>query len=101
VPNAKITSKGQVTIPAAVRDALGLEQGDTLAFEVKVDYVIVRKRPGIGEVAERHRHLFEGVKPRYATIQEAVAAYSANAEPDEHSPDPLLVQPRRLRRDRD
>jgi AbrB family looped-hinge helix DNA binding protein len=95
MPNARITSKGQVTIPVAVRESLGLEQGDTLAFEVKADYVIVRKRRGIDEVAERHRHLFDGVQPRYASVQEAVAAYSATSEPEERSPDPLLVRPRR------
>lgn len=31
---AKITTRGQVTIPAEVRDALGLREGDTVAFEV-------------------------------------------------------------------
>ena len=29
---AKLTSKGQVTIPVAVRKALGLKQGDKLVF---------------------------------------------------------------------
>ncbi len=31
---ATLTSKGQVTIPKAVRDALGLEEGDQVRFEV-------------------------------------------------------------------
>ena len=31
---AKVTSKGQITIPAEVRDALGLREGDTVSFEV-------------------------------------------------------------------
>lgn len=30
---AKITSKGQVTIPASVRKALGTKRGDVLVFE--------------------------------------------------------------------
>lgn len=30
---AKITSKGQVTIPAEVRSAQGLHEGDTVSFE--------------------------------------------------------------------
>lgn len=34
IKQAKITSKGQVTIPAEVRDALGLREGDTVSFEV-------------------------------------------------------------------
>lgn len=35
VYRARITSKGQVTIPAAVREQLGLKQGDEIAFEPK------------------------------------------------------------------
>lgn len=31
---ATLTSKGQVTIPKAVREALGLEEGDQVRFEV-------------------------------------------------------------------
>ena len=34
VKQAKVTSKGQVTIPAEVRDALHLREGDTVTFEV-------------------------------------------------------------------
>lgn len=34
VKQAKVTSKGQVTIPAEVRDALRLREGDTVTFEV-------------------------------------------------------------------
>ena len=30
---AKITSKGQVTVPRAVRRALGVKEGDNLMFE--------------------------------------------------------------------
>ena len=33
VYRARITSKGQVTIPVAVREQLGLRQGDEIAFE--------------------------------------------------------------------
>jgi AbrB family looped-hinge helix DNA binding protein len=35
MPIAKVTSKGQVTIPAETRKALGLEEGDDLLFEVQ------------------------------------------------------------------
>jgi len=34
VPRAKLTSKGQVTIPKAIRDQLNLEPGVTLRFSV-------------------------------------------------------------------
>lgn len=31
---ATLTSKGQLTVPKGVRDALGLEEGDTVLFRV-------------------------------------------------------------------
>lgn len=34
MPKAKVTSKGQITIPKAVRDALGVGPGDRLTFHV-------------------------------------------------------------------
>lgn len=40
---AKVTSKGQITIPLAVRRALGLRPGDRLMFES--DKAGVRVRP--------------------------------------------------------
>jgi antitoxin PrlF len=39
----KITSKGQTTIPASIRKAAKLEEGDRVLFEVKEYYVILRK----------------------------------------------------------
>ena len=41
---SKLTSKYQTTVPAAVREALCLEKGDALAFEIAGDgAVTVRK----------------------------------------------------------
>lgn len=37
MPTATLTSKGQVTIPKAVRDKLGLDTGDRLAFRIRED----------------------------------------------------------------
>lgn len=34
---SKMTSKNQITVPATVRDALCLEKGDSLVFEVAGD----------------------------------------------------------------
>jgi AbrB family looped-hinge helix DNA binding protein len=31
---AKVTSKGQVTVPKAVREALGIKEGDEIVFRV-------------------------------------------------------------------
>ena len=44
---SRITSKGQTTIPKAVRSSLDLTEGDAIAFEVHEDHVVLRKVPRI------------------------------------------------------
>ncbi|MFU8884085.1 MAG: AbrB/MazE/SpoVT family DNA-binding domain-containing protein [Cyanobacteriota bacterium] len=39
---ATLTSKGQVTVPKTVRDALGLRQGDTLQWDLEEGSVRVK-----------------------------------------------------------
>lgn len=39
---ATLTSKGQVTVPKTVRDALGLRQGDTLQWDLEDGSVRVK-----------------------------------------------------------
>jgi AbrB family looped-hinge helix DNA binding protein len=70
---ARMTSKGQVTVPVEVRRALGVEEGDTLVFEVAGAYATVRKRRPTLEVAEevRGRYL-DGRAPRPMTNREAI-----------------------------
>ena len=47
---AKIGSRGRTTIPKPIRDAAALYEGDTLAFEIEGDRVVVHKVvPGPGE----------------------------------------------------
>lgn len=44
---AKITSKGQVTIPKSVRDALQLNEGDELLFRVERSRAVIAKTPDL------------------------------------------------------
>lgn len=42
----RLTSKGQVTIPQAIRERLGLLPWTEVEFELDVDSVRIRKKPG-------------------------------------------------------
>jgi antitoxin PrlF len=42
---ARVTSKGQVTVPKAVRDALGIKQGDEIVFRVEGNRVVLARTP--------------------------------------------------------
>jgi AbrB family looped-hinge helix DNA binding protein len=48
---AKLTSKGQVTIPKSVRDTLGLREGDKLLFRVDGARAVIAKTPDLLELA--------------------------------------------------
>ena len=43
ITKATVTAKGQMTIPAAVRESLQLKPGDTVAIELEEDTAILRK----------------------------------------------------------
>lgn len=45
---AKVSTKGQVTIPADVRSALGLERGDVVVFDLAPQGALLRKAGGAG-----------------------------------------------------
>ena len=40
---ARVTSKGQVTVPKAVRDALGINEGDAVVFRVEGNRAVLAK----------------------------------------------------------
>jgi AbrB family looped-hinge helix DNA binding protein len=48
---AKLTSKGQVTVPKAVRDALGLKEGDEVIFRVEGSHAVLARTPEFLELA--------------------------------------------------
>lgn len=48
---AKVTSKGQITIPKEVRDALGITEGDQIVFRVEQHRALLAKTPNLLELA--------------------------------------------------
>ncbi len=59
MPASTITSKGQVTVPLAIRQRLGLSPGDRLSFSVRDDGVL-EVVPETGDLLS----LAGSVKPR-------------------------------------
>ena len=43
---ARITARGQTTIPKRIRDEIGFREADVISFEVEGDHLIVRKVTG-------------------------------------------------------
>lgn len=48
---AKVTSKGQVTVPKAVRDALGIHEGDEVIFRVEGNRAVLARTPDFLDLA--------------------------------------------------
>ncbi len=59
---SKITSKGQVTIPKAVRDLLGLKPGSEVAFDVAEDGRVTLARAGRTAAGTRPRSRFARIR---------------------------------------
>jgi AbrB family looped-hinge helix DNA binding protein len=66
LPSATLTSKGQVTIPKEVRDALGLHAGDRVAFVVRDQ--VVELRPETVDLRSLYGSLKHEGKP--VTVEE-------------------------------
>jgi antitoxin PrlF len=74
---ATVTSKGQITIPAQVRSALGVDAGDRIEF-VEVDegqFAIVAATRSVQELKGR----FRGRRSKPVTIDEMNAAIARRA----------------------
>jgi AbrB family looped-hinge helix DNA binding protein len=48
---AKVTSKGQITIPKEVREALGIAAGDQIVFRVEQHRAVLARTPNLLDLA--------------------------------------------------
>lgn len=74
---ATLTSKGQITIPSQVREALGLEKGDRLEFveQEKGQFAIVAATRSVHEL----KGLFQRARRKPVSIEEMNAAIARRA----------------------
>lgn len=49
--SARVTSKGQITIPKSVRDALGIAEGDQVVFRVEEHRAVLARTPDLLDLA--------------------------------------------------
>ena len=47
----RVTSKGQITLPKAVRDALAISTGDRIVFRVEGDRAVMARTPDLLSLA--------------------------------------------------
>jgi antitoxin PrlF len=65
----RITSQGQVSVPASIRKKLGVEPGSTLVWMEQGDSVVVKKR-GSYTTNEIHEQLFPSGPPKKRSLKE-------------------------------
>jgi AbrB family looped-hinge helix DNA binding protein len=84
IGEAKITSKGQITVPGAVRKELGLKPGDRLKFIRSKDGAVTvkqRKFRSILDIARKNPiRLSEPIRDLDAAIDEAITTAMAEQE---------------------
>lgn len=81
-----ITSKGQVTIPKAIRDRLGIHPGDQVEFVESAGQIVLRKQGQQLTAYEAGRHLFGRWSSGQAdtSSREVRKAVAARAMEDKH-----------------
>lgn len=60
---ARVTSKGQITLPKKIRDALGVRPGDDVEFEKRGGQFVLRRRV-VRSPFEAYRGLLKELKGR-------------------------------------
>lgn len=77
--DAKVTSKGQVTIPKAVRERLQIEPGDRVSFDIRDDGSVLFKARNLPW--QRLRGMLNSPHKRPVTIEEMDPGRAGDYDP--------------------
>jgi AbrB family looped-hinge helix DNA binding protein len=80
---ATVAERGQITLPKAVRDALGLTKGTKLKVELEGGRIVLRK--DVGEALSRLRGRFK-LAEGFKSTDEAMRAIRGRAPGDPYLP---------------
>jgi len=80
---AKLTSKGQITLPKEIRDRLGLNAGTTLDFQLLADNTITAR--AVVADARRVRGILSSPHDHALTVEEMDEGIAASMR-DKHQP---------------
>jgi antitoxin PrlF len=80
--HATVAERGQITLPKAVRDALGLSKGTKLKIELDGGRIVMRK--DVSDALSRLRGRFE--LDGFSSTDEAMRAIRGHAPGDPHLP---------------
>ena len=89
---ATVAERGQITLPKAVRDALGLTKGTQLKVELDGGRIILRKN--VDEAISRLRGRFK-LAEGFKTTDDAMRALRGRAPGDPHLPPERSPRPKR------
>ena len=82
---ATVAERGQITLPKAVRDALGLTKGSKLKVELIEGRIVLRKDVNDALSRLRGKYKLDG----FASTDEAMRAIRGRAPGDPYPPPPL------------
>jgi AbrB family looped-hinge helix DNA binding protein len=80
---ATVAERGQITLPKAVRDALGLTKGTKLKVELEGGRIVLRK--DVGDALSRLRGRFK-LAEGFSSTDEAMRAIRGRAPGDPYLP---------------
>lgn len=69
ITQSKLTAQGQISVPADIRQKLGIGPGSIIEWRQEGDQILVR-RAGQWSSEDIHRAVFHGSKPASKTLAE-------------------------------